>query len=60
MKSQQNLKQGIFTFFTFFEMPLQKKRKVTFFGFSKKNVKYVFSNYDYITVEGHYRRSLRK
>ena len=29
------------TFFTFFEMPLQKN---AFFGISKKNVKYVFSN----------------
>ena len=33
------------TFFTFFEMTLQKGKRSRFFGFWKKNVKNVFSNY---------------
>jgi len=33
------------TFFTFFKWHFKKRKKSRFFGFSKKNVKNVFSNY---------------
>jgi len=47
VKSQQSLKLRISDYvFTFFEMPLQKKRKKSrFLDFQKKRKKNVFSNY---------------
>jgi len=48
VKSQQCLKLRIFElrFLRFLKAASKKRKKSRFFGFSKKNVKNVFSNYD--------------